>query len=74
MFRWGILGAGGIAGQFASGLSRSMGCELGAVGSRNRDKARRFAALYHGVGCTYEELLDRDDVDAVYVATPKQLA
>ncbi|MFW6690702.1 aldo/keto reductase [Streptomyces sp. MAR4 CNX-425] len=69
---WGILGTGGIAARFAGQLPRSHTGTLAAVGSRSaasaRDFAQRFAApRAHG---SYQELLDDDTVDAVYVATP----
>ncbi len=71
--RWGILGAGNIAGAFASHLPKSDTGTLVAVASRSQDKAQAFAdkhakdARAHG---SYEALLKDADVDAVYVATP----
>lgn len=70
--RWGILGCGNIAGQFARGLHHAPGAILAAVGSRSKDKAERFAAE-HGAGLalgSYEELAACGEVDAIYVATP----
>lgn len=70
--RWGILATGGIARKFASQLPQSLTGRLVAVGSRTRDRARRFAAEFgapraHG---SYEALLADPTVEAVYVATP----
>lgn len=70
--RWGILGAGRIAGIFANDLPFAEGAELLAVGSRDIDKANRFADEHdiprrYG---SYEELAADPDVDVVYVATP----
>ncbi len=66
---WAILGAGGIARKFARDV-RLAGSAVVAVGSRTPDRAESFAAEngipFHG---TYEDVLSRDDVDAVYVAT-----
>jgi predicted dehydrogenase/aryl-alcohol dehydrogenase-like predicted oxidoreductase len=73
--RWGILGTGNIASRFASQLPSSTTGELAAVGSRSTDSANEFADRYaipnrHG---SYQELLDDDTVDAVYIATPHPL-
>lgn len=70
--RWGILGPGGIAGTFADAVNHHTRAQLVAVGSRNRDRAERFATK-HGVPTThvgYEALVSDPQVDAVYVASP----
>jgi predicted dehydrogenase len=70
--RWGILGAGGIASQFASAAAQFTRAELVAVGSRSRGRGERFATA-HGMPVAhvgYQGLVDDDRVDAVYVATP----
>jgi predicted dehydrogenase len=69
--RWGILGAGGIAGAFVKDLQAN-GATVTAVGSRSGRKAREFADRFgipaaHG---SYAGLVADDSVDAVYVATP----
>ncbi|MCC7495161.1 MAG: Gfo/Idh/MocA family oxidoreductase [Fimbriimonadaceae bacterium] len=70
--RWGILGAGNIAKQFARGLAVLPEAELAAVGSRSADKAAAFAQEFgatrsHG---SYEALAADPAVDVIYVATP----
>ena len=70
---WGILGAGGIAGKFAEQLPLSESGRLAAVGSRSVEKAAAFAQRHGGAACDYQQLLRRDDVDAVYVALPNAL-
>ena len=70
--RWGILGTGRIAGEFAEGLHHLEQAELTAVASRSQGTADAFAAKYgagkaHG---TYEALAADPDVDVVYIATP----
>jgi len=70
--RWGVLGPGRIAGQFARGLAVLDDAELVAVGSRSQENANRFAEEFdvprrHS---SYAELAADPDVDAVYVATP----
>jgi predicted dehydrogenase len=69
---WGILGTGGIAHEFATGLHDTPDAETLAVGSRTEDSAREFAASFgiprhYG---SYAELVSDPDVDVVYVATP----
>lgn len=69
--RWGILGAGHIARTFAAD-ARLTGASVVAIGSRSQAKAEAFAVengIPAAVG-SYDELVSRDDVDAVYVATP----
>lgn len=71
-FGWGILGAGRIAGRFAADLKKLPHARLVAVGSRDLDKARSFAAEYgveRAYG-TYADMLADPAVDVVYVATP----
>jgi len=70
--RWGILGAGYIAGTFADAVNAHTRAQLVAVGSRNRDRAERFATA-HGIPTThigYRDLVEDPQVDAVYIATP----
>lgn len=70
--RWGVVGTGGIADAFVRDLTLLPGASVVAVGSRRADTAEHFASR-HGIAHaypTYEHLVSRDDVDAVYVATP----
>lgn len=71
--RWGILGAANIArGQFLPGLREAGGGRAVLVGSRDRERAREFAAD-QGVGAGVEgylPVIESPDVDAVYVALP----
>jgi len=70
--RWGILGAGSIAGRFSEALAALPEAETLAVGSRSQDTADRFAHA-HGFSRSYpgyDELAADPDVDVVYVATP----
>lgn len=70
--RWGILGTGNIAKQFARGLAVIPDAELLAVGSRSAATADAFADAF-GVPrryATYEELAADADVDVVYISTP----
>lgn len=68
--RWAVLGPGVIARDFAVGLAASRSGVLHAVGSRSAERAASFAVEHHvPVSGTYEQILAREDVDAVYVAT-----
>jgi predicted dehydrogenase len=70
--RWGVLGAGGIARDFATALDESHHGVLVAAGSRSRESAEAFAREYPGCRAhdSIDDLLADDSVDAVYVATP----
>lgn len=73
--RWGILGAGRIAAQFAEGLRASVEAgRVTAVWSRTPGKAEALAAA-HGARAhaALAALLGDAAVDAVYVATPNAL-
>ena len=70
--RWGILGLGRIARSFAEGLKHTSNGTLHCVGSRDLNKAMTFAKEWKVANSSgsYEELAERQDIDAVYVATP----
>ena len=70
--RWGIIGLGNIAHQFAKDLLLLDNCQLVAVASRNLDKAKSFATLYKVTTAygNYTSLLEDKSVDIVYIATP----
>ena len=72
---WGILGTGNIAGQFAVGVNGSERGVLGAVGSRQMESAKKFAATHkvaraHG---SYESLFADPNVDAIYLSLPNSM-
>jgi xylose dehydrogenase (NAD/NADP) len=75
MLRWGILGPGAIAGKALAPAMRAAGHDIAVVGSRSLTRAQSFAAN-HGVRRargSYGEVLDADDVDAVYISLPNDL-
>jgi predicted dehydrogenase len=71
--RWGIIGTGHIAKQFARGLNFLADAELLAVASRTQETAEAFAAQFRISRAypSYADLVGDKDVDAVYVATPQ---
>ena len=71
--RWGILGLGNIAKQFARGVAAIPNdAELLAVGSRTQEKADAFAKEFNAARAygSYEALVKDPDVDAIYVSSP----
>ena len=67
---WAVLGAGVISGDFATALPDAELGHLHAVGARDADAARAFADRFGApVAGTYDDILARDDIDAVYIGT-----
>jgi len=68
--KWGILGLGRIANDFARCLRLLPDAELVAAGSRDINKAADFCAKHGGKPYgSYGEMVNDPDVDIVYVAT-----
>jgi predicted dehydrogenase len=67
---WGIIGAGLIAHKLADAVLFDPDSELVAVASKSPERAQQFAVQY-GIAAmdSYEDLVQRDDVDVVYIAT-----
>lgn len=74
--RWGVLSTAAIGvNKVIPAISRAENCEVVAIASRDADRAARAAAdlgLPTSYG-SYEELLEADDVDAVYIPLPNDL-
>jgi predicted dehydrogenase len=70
--RFGVIGTGGIASDFARALSASKRCSVVNVCGSSADKARAFADRYRipSASASLEEMLRDPNVEAVYVATP----
>ena len=69
--KWGILGPGSIARDFAQALNRVNG-EVYAVASRNKERAEKFARennVKKAYG-SYDDIIKDKDIDVVYIATP----
>ena len=70
--RWGIVGTGGIANSMAGMIRMADAAEIGAVSSRRMETAQEFAKK-HDVSNpfdSWQDMIDSDTVDAIYVATP----
>ena len=70
--RIGIIGCSTIAkSSMIPAILKSANCELAFVGSRSDDKAKKIAQEF---GCkkygSYENVLEDDSIDAVYISTP----
>lgn len=72
MIRWGILGAGNIAGRFAESLQNEPDSELVAVSVRSEEKGRAFVREHPAkrVHVGHEKLLADEEVDVIYLALP----
>lgn len=72
--RWGILGAGRVARDFAQGLRALPDAELAGVASRTLTTAQAFARQtpVGRVYQSYNELVNDPSIDVIYVATPHQ--
>ena len=68
---WGIMGPGNIAHKFAESLRNMETAELTAVGSRDADRAKKFAEKYGAKRYygNYKEFLMDPDIEIVYIAT-----
>ena len=80
--RWGILGTAGIARKNWMAIKHCENAQVSAVASRSQASAQRFIDecseqvppmnSVEAVG-SYQELLERDDIDAVYIPLPTAL-
>ena len=70
--RWGIVGTGGIANSMAGMIKMADASEIGAVSSRRVKTAQEFANDHDVPNAfdSWQEMIDSDVVDAIYVATP----
>lgn len=75
MIKWGIIGLGNIAMRFAKSLSYTNEGKLYAIASKTKDKRDSFYEQYNcdKVYEDYYELLDDENIDAVYIALPHGL-
>jgi predicted dehydrogenase len=70
--RWGVVGPGRIAARVVRDFAHVPAAEVVAVASRSAERAQVFAAA-HGIGRahgSYRAIVEDDDVDVLYIATP----
>jgi predicted dehydrogenase len=74
--RWGILSTAKIAREkVIPAMQKGQYCEIAAIASRNEEQAQSIAMLLNipkAYG-TYEELLNDQDIDAVYIPLPNHM-
>lgn len=73
--RFGVIGTGRITRRLVADLQSTDGVEVTAIASRTSDRARWYADQY-GIAAAvtgYQDLLSREDVDAVYLSLPPSL-
>ena len=70
--RWGIVGTGGIANSMAGMIRMADAAAIGAVSSRRMESAEEFSKDHDVPNAfdSWQEMIDSDAVDAIYVATP----
>ena len=75
--KWGIIGPGSIANNFADALKECYSGELAAIASYNDDRRKTFGDKYNIHNNlrfnNYDELLNSQEIDAVYISTPHTL-
>jgi predicted dehydrogenase len=70
--KWGIIGLGNIAHQFAKDLMLVEDADLVGVASRNLEKAQEFAEKYDCKKAydSYDAIINDTEIDILYIATP----
>ncbi|MEL6607859.1 MAG: Gfo/Idh/MocA family oxidoreductase [Pseudomonadota bacterium] len=73
--RWGILGASNFALRtMGPAIHAASGAQIVAVASRDTGKVAPFAEMAPGLRATdYDEMIEAEDIDAVYVPLPNHL-
>ena len=74
---WGILGLGEIAHKFSEGFIETSNAKLLAAASKDQEKSKKFKDQFNieskYLFNSYEELINCEDVDVVYIALPNFL-
>ncbi|TWU01780.1 Gfo/Idh/MocA family protein [Neorhodopirellula pilleata] len=73
--RFAVMGTGRVTRRLIADIQSTAGATVTAIASRSADRARWQADCFGipNAVCGYDELLRRDDFDAVYVALPPSL-
>jgi len=75
--KWGIIGPGNIANNFADGLMSSYSGQLVSIASKSEDRRNKFGDKYNIHPDfrfdTYEDIVISEHIDAIYISTPHNL-
>ncbi len=75
--KWGIIGPGNIANNFADGLKSSYSGQLVSIASKNEDRQKNFGDKYNIHSDfrfnSYEDIINSEHIDAIYISTPHNL-
>ena len=75
--KWGIIGPGSIANNFADGLLSSYSGQLVGIASKNDERRKSFGDKYNVHEDfrfeTYEDIINSEHIDAIYISTPHTL-
>ena len=74
---WGIIGLGSIALQFSKSFSQTQNANLLGVASRNESKLKKFGEYFDiekkFLFKNYQDLIDCEKIDIVYISLPNSL-
>ncbi len=75
--KWGIIGLGNVAHEFAKSFYNTKNAKLIAIASKSENKLSKFKANFNidTINChnDYEKLLNNNKIDVVYIALPNNL-
>ena len=75
--KWGIIGPGNIANNFADGLKGSYSGQLVSIASKSEDRRKNFGDKYDIHPDfrfdSYEDIINSEHIDAIYISTPHTL-
>ena len=75
--KWGIIGPGNIANNFADGLTNSYSGQLVSIASKSEERRKNFGDKYNIHSDfrfdSYEDIINSEHIDAIYISTPHNL-
>jgi predicted dehydrogenase len=75
--KWGIIGPGSIANNFADGLTSSYSGQLVGIASKNDERRKSFGDKYQIHEDfrfdSYDDIINSEHIDAIYISTPHTL-
>ena len=77
IINWGIIGLGNIAHEFSKAFAKTKNAKLLAIASKNENKLKKFREQFNVElkfsFKNYQDLIDCDEVDIVYIALPNSM-